>query len=527
MTTKKSYSPLVGWFFPSIKDVLFLTFLLAPYMASDWTVLGDSDTGWHIRSGEHILATLSFPHQDFFSYTCYGKPWFAWEWLSDVIMALIHGVAGLNGIMVWATLTFAFVFTLLFHWLLRRGANILLATFFSLLAATSSTIHWHARPHLFTMVFLFGWIMALETVQEKAERGDPIPSRYWIFFMATMLIWTNLHGGFVTGLIMLGIYSLGNYLSFIVSSKPEVREMCKKISWIFLRLLLICFLLTAANPYGFKIHQHILNSYLHSSYLVDNIAEFVSPNFHWPTVKCFEAILICSIVTLAFSWKRLTFVETGLILFWTHMALFSSRHIPLYSLAVTPILVRHSSQFLQNPKTAEQLSPLISKCLEAFNSTAKGFSQFEIQFRGWIYPILALFLLSGIAINQGNFLGLTIQRAEFDQKIFPVKAASFVESHPQTGNFFTTDQWGGYWIYRFFPQYKVFFDGRSDMYGEAFLKRYQKITGLSYDWKSVIEEYKIGWFLLPVRDSLATALKEDPGWKILYDDHVAIIFKRN
>ena len=122
---------LAVWFFPSIKDILFLGFLLSPLLIEVSTVLYDSDTGWHIRNGEHILLTRSLPRSDYFSYTEYGKPWYAWEWLSDVILAVVHQYTGLNGVVLWANLTFAFTFTFLFRWTVHRGGNILVCALFS------------------------------------------------------------------------------------------------------------------------------------------------------------------------------------------------------------------------------------------------------------------------------------------------------------------------------------------------------------------------------------------------------------
>ena len=59
-------------------------------------VLNDSDTGWHIRTSDYILSTGKVPTTDLYSNTMEGKPWFAWEWLAEVFMALVHRVAGLK-----------------------------------------------------------------------------------------------------------------------------------------------------------------------------------------------------------------------------------------------------------------------------------------------------------------------------------------------------------------------------------------------------------------------------------------------
>src|SRR5437867_4334228 len=95
---------LGAWFslMPSLSDLAFLTPILVLFWCTTgvgW-LLTDSDTGWHIRAGEWILKNGSVPATDIFSFTKAGQPWFAWEWLSEVLMALIHRDFGLAGIVL-------------------------------------------------------------------------------------------------------------------------------------------------------------------------------------------------------------------------------------------------------------------------------------------------------------------------------------------------------------------------------------------------------------------------------------------
>src|SRR5690349_5835219 len=89
---------------PSISDVLYIVFLFLLFMfATDWsTLLGDGDTGWHIRTGEYILRTHTVPVRDLFSSTAPGTPWYAWEWLADVLFAALHNMAGLKGVVLFS-----------------------------------------------------------------------------------------------------------------------------------------------------------------------------------------------------------------------------------------------------------------------------------------------------------------------------------------------------------------------------------------------------------------------------------------
>src|SRR3954462_864904 len=97
---------------PSFADFAFLmpTVLLFGRMDGLKTLLGDCDTGWHIRTGEGIVAHHGVPARDIFSYSKAGAPWFAWEWLSDVLFAWIHGAGGLRALAMLSVLLLCTVF---------------------------------------------------------------------------------------------------------------------------------------------------------------------------------------------------------------------------------------------------------------------------------------------------------------------------------------------------------------------------------------------------------------------------------
>jgi len=512
---------LVKWIFPSIKDILFLAYLFTPLMASSSACLGDSDTGWHIRNGEHILRNLSLPRSDYFSYTAYGTPWFAWEWLADVIMGIIHKYAGLNGIVLWANVMFAVTFTLLFVWALKKGGNVFFSIVLSGLAGFAASIHWLARPHLFTMLLLLIWYMLLERFEHENDRK----SLY--FLPPLLLIWTNLHAGFVVGLIVMFIYVLGNILRGLTSSDYNNQIKARSRAITLAKVFLICLVVSCLNPYGVKLHTHIVESYISSNHLMDNITEFRSPSFHVGVVKFFELLILVAMVVASISIRRFSFVEIGLVIFWTHMALLSARHIPLYALIVVPILVRHLTEFLEKIESVNNVQEWIYKLCRSFRVYSKNITGFENQFKGMIYPILAITFLVIVSLNKGELWGTQILNNNFDRGKFPIAVAEFIDRHKMDGNLFTTDQWGGYLIYRFYPRYPVFFDGRSDMYGEKLMKDYLKLVNLEYDWKGVLEKFNITWMLLPFDVPLPAAMKELPGWTVVYDDHRAIIFVKS
>jgi len=104
-------------------------------LISSWRFLLDSDTGWHIRNGQLILATGQVPRTDPFSFSMAGKEWFAWEWLADVLMALAHQSRGLAGVVAGALIVLLLAFGLLYQVMIRRGSDPLLASVVALFAA--------------------------------------------------------------------------------------------------------------------------------------------------------------------------------------------------------------------------------------------------------------------------------------------------------------------------------------------------------------------------------------------------------
>src|SRR4030088_3032576 len=92
-TTSAPTTPANSWtgmLLPSLTDFVFATLLLWLFAGGGAkTLLGDGDTGWHIRTGDYILERYTVPQKDIFSFTRPNEPWFAWEWLSDILFARI------------------------------------------------------------------------------------------------------------------------------------------------------------------------------------------------------------------------------------------------------------------------------------------------------------------------------------------------------------------------------------------------------------------------------------------------------
>src|SRR3954447_53787 len=140
MDTKRSQFVLK--LLPSFTDFAFLMPLayLFGTLGGARSLLTDCDTGWHIRTGEWILANHRIPSTDVFSYSKPGAPWFAWEWLSDVLFAWLNSVDGLRAVLLVTIGLICATFTLL-YWLTHRKSNAIIAICLTMIAAAASSIH--------------------------------------------------------------------------------------------------------------------------------------------------------------------------------------------------------------------------------------------------------------------------------------------------------------------------------------------------------------------------------------------------
>src|SRR5260221_12011991 len=217
-------SPALRFLLPSVRDIIFV-FLFWSLLAGPLSnrPLADADIGWHIRTGELILATHSLPRPNAVSSTMDGQAWFSWEWLYDIGLGILHEGCGLNGIVWLCGLLVAAIFALLLSQLLQGGIGLPLAIVLMLLAEAASAIHLYARPHIVSWLFSLLWFVVLEHWErwERREQGEHgrLPRCMVWFFPCWMLLWVNLHGGWLFGIALLGIYTLAAFVDSIRAQK--------------------------------------------------------------------------------------------------------------------------------------------------------------------------------------------------------------------------------------------------------------------------------------------------------------------
>lgn len=507
---------------PSVADLLFIVLLLGLSCgALGRLLLRDGDTGWHIRNGQQMWQTHAIPRVDSFSATMSGHTWYAWEWLYDLLIAAIHQALGLNGVVFYTAAIIAATFVLTFYLTIRRGGNLPVTLLLLMLALASSAVHFLARPHVVSWLFAVIWF---ELLDSSATAPSPQNNLRLFYLPALMLLWVNLHGGFLLGFMLLAVYLVGGVIQYFAhkEQREALATWLKRLGVV----TALSFVASFINPYGYKLHLHVYR-YLSDRFLMDRISEFRTPDFHGAAQQCFAVLLLVTILALASARRKPQPIQLLVILFAAYSGLYAARNLPVSSLLLTllvaPLLSQTIAEAGGSTSIASWLRPLFSR-LHSFGSRMQGL---ELHLRSHHWLVL-VFVLGLWACAHGGRLGSAqFINAYFDDKRFPVQAAQVIADHGIREPIFCPDLWGGYLIYRLYPQTKVLVDDRHDLYGDQFFKDYLKIVFVQPEWSKLLDEQHVDWILVQENSSLGTILKQTPQWTLVHEDATAILFQRS
>jgi len=511
--TQTKTNPIVR-VLPSLTDLAFLMpiiFLFARLQGAK-TMLGDGDTGWHIRIGEWMMAHGRVPDKDFFSFTKAGQPFYAWEWLWDLCFAWIYHHGGLATVVAASIVVLSVTFALLFRLVSRRCDNPFIAILATFLACAVSSLHWLARPHLFTLLFVVILLFILDRVEEGRPR--------WLLVLPPMtILWTNLHGGFLALFIILAAYIAGEIAQALFTAEPEDRRRSLQRTKWYIATAFACAAATLVNPYTYHLHTHIVQ-YFSESYHMENISEFQSISFHNPAALYLEVILLLAAIgSVWLLGKHKQFVPAILVIGWAHLALLSARNIPLLGIVAAPIIAQALNEMLAALRQA-RTAPWLQKAAAAFRNTAIEFGENDRLWRTHLISIAATLVLTLLLASPAATGKL---KPEYDPQNYPSKALAVLRANPNS-RIFTDDEWGDYLIFNLYPGHKVFVDGRSDFYGQDFEQKYLDLMEAKYDWEQYLNRYQVDTIVLSTKTALASVIKESRNWRLIYDDSIAIVF---
>ena len=480
---------------PSLLEIVFIIWAVIVPIGFGYRLLNsDGDLARHLRLGQMMLSQGGLPERDTFSHTAVGRPFLAFEWLSEVVYAGVERLAGLAGVAVFAGLLLALTFTLLCRFMLRHGADPFLAYLVTMAAAVLTGGHWLARPHLFTLLAV---VVLLELLLRRRQTLWP--------YHALFAVGCNIHGGVDKGVHVNGAVVVGEPLEAL---RRGDREGAKGAARTRGATLAAAVAATLLNPYGPSLLQHV-GGFFGSEFL-RHTNEFLSPDFHTLNGKLFLLALLAVMAAFALVPRRPSYPWLFLILGNTAIALIAQRNIELFALIALPLVALH-----------------VDPAWRRLRWNARPREVFEREHRG-VYPgfaagIVAL-LLIGVAAVRGQVAGVELVPNRFDPERFPVEAVNRARAANLSGPIFNEFIWGGYLLHAW-PEQRVFIDGGTDHYGDAIFAEYIRAWHLDPGWRDVLSKRGIQWVLVDPRARLAHELARQGEWGIWFCDSVAVLLE--
>ena len=444
--------------------LIFLVLGLPVGLASSSRTFLDGDTSWHIAVGQWIIQHGRIPSSDVFSYTAFGRPWVAMEWSADLIFAAVYGLAGYAGL---ATVVAAAVMTL--HWILylylRRRVGAIVLTLAIVTMDLVLLDFMLARPHVLVWPVLAAWTVLLS---KSTETGRP-PS-LWSALLLTL--WANLHGSFPLAAV------IGGFLAFDALIAAEWKTLREWLLFAGTCLVAICLQVNgiAGILQPFRVANlktlHLINEWLPSS--SSNSPVFIG-----------AVLLVAGILSRC--GGRVPIGRLLLLLAMLGLAFTQLRHQSWFAI-VAAVLV----------------PPLVATGRVTDGSKA------------WPFAVAAVPLLLARALWP---------LSPPESVANPRRLLAHIPAELKSQPVFNEYSFGGPLI---LAGIKPYIDGRSELYGDAFMTDYDQIA--RGDWprfERAVNRYNIRWALLPASGlPLRNEVERSVEWRRIYADEVGVIYVR-
>lgn len=454
----------------------------------------DPDVWWHLRSGQLIFQTHHIPHTDPYSFTKNGQPWIDHEWLSQILLYGTYKLTGWGGLIAEFAVIIMAAFGMVY---LRSPGRPYIAGAMTAWGAVASIPSWGVRPQMLTLLLASVFLLIL-------DRSYRRPKLLW-WTAPLMLLWINLHAGYALGIALLALYLAGSVLDLVFGQGdwPDPAKWFRQA----LLVTVVCIAVVPINPCGTRLYSYPFET-LRSPAMLSMIAEWGSPNFHQGRNLAVLLMILAILTLAAISPRRLRPREFLLLSVTLYAGLRSVRHLPIFVLVAVPIISGMIHEWLQETAGKEILAgrAALTRAKMAVNTL----------------------LLAGMI----GFAGVRVHyviahQNQAEAREFPAAAASFIAEARPPAPLLEHYNWGGYFIWKLYPDYPVFIDGRADVYGDAFLDGFAAtyyVRGNS--WQTPLEKWNIRTVALPPDSPLVTALQSIAGWKTIFTDREAVVLSR-
>ncbi len=463
----------------SAEALLWMLLVSSSALYFFWTNEADNDLWGHVRFGRDILLSHAVPHIDGYAYTTLGQPWIDHEWLSQLCMAWLYTTAGSAGLVVAKFAVALATLGLVLARVRRRRSAVTTVGVIGLLTVASLARGFGIRPQVVTYLLLSLLLLVLDDYV-RGRRG-----RLWLL-PAMFLVWANLHGGFVLGLGILGLFACADLL------RPQP-------SWQPWMVAAASAAITTLNPYGPRLLLYIWNELSRPH----PISEWQPAAVEVEHLAFFTMLGLFAItMPFARAWRRDGW-ETLLAAGAGILALRHQRHTPVFALcAAAPLAAQLDCAWAWvAQRTAFRLSRLSRYVIAA--------------------AIAALAVLQlGLTAIRYRTWGLQIAFNPFE---YPVAAVRALRQAGVQGNLAVPLDWGEYVLWFLAPQIKVSFDGRfATVFPERVVEDNFNFFLGTPGWQRLLDEYPTQAALVPA--GWPCPIGTLPNWRRVYRDRLADVY---
>lgn len=468
----------------SFPVLLACVLMLSTYLVFPKTI-ADPDLGWHLRNAEYMLNQHQVVRRDMFSSTTFGKPWIDHEWMSEIPFYLGWKLAGMQGVFLVTIGLIETVFLGIFGLAYEHSKSAKSAFIVSFLAIVPASVSFGPRT------LLFGWICLLAelTILLCFRNGRDIT---WLL-PPLFLVWVNLHGSWMIGLVLLGIF-LGSGLAEgewgLIYAVRWSRNERRRLAGMSLLSVLALFV----NPYGWRLTAYPFDMAFRQKLNIEHVEEWRTVDFHSPRGKIILVMMVGTILLQLVRRRKWRLDEICFALVGMYAGLTYSRFLFLSAILICPLISTDLCGWM--PQRAKRDRP-------------------------WLNAGLMACCLTAIILR----LPTEQQLAKAGCAQYPCEALQYLRNFHPDGKVFNDFRWGGYLIWNT-PQVPVFIDSRVDIFEHhGVLADYLHVVQLG-DSLQILNHNNIRYVLFEKNTPLSYFLMHVPGWKIDYRDSKTVLFER-